>query len=529
VTYKQGGPPWPCAVPDDLWRIAHLYGFALTQEEVETFSVFLEGLLPSYEWLDTLPEPALPAKYPRDAGYRPAPEENPLGAWAWRCSIKGAPAGPLAGKRVAVKDNVSVQGLPLLNGSALMDGYLHTVDATIVTRMLDAGAELVGKTVCEDLCFSGGSHTSYPWPVRNPHDPERMAGGSSSGSAAVVAAGEADIAIGGDQGVSIRIPASWCGVYGLKPTYGLVPYTRIFPIELTLDHTGPLARTVTDVALCLEVIAGRDGLDPRQDQTPESLPRYSQELGAGARGLRIGVVPDGFGWQGLSEPDVDEAVREAAGRFESLGAEVREVSVPLHRQGVHFWNGVGVEGTWAIMVRGEGMGHGWLGYHDTALVEFYGRSRRVRAQDFSPTVKMVTILGHYLGERYHGRYYARAQNLRRKRQQFEAWAQSRGYRTAAETLARDWERMVTLYRYPREHWVHIRTVNVVESPLAALRLRTDAAKRFKRSDRATAVIWKMLMVAERRFRRLNAPHLLAKVYAGVRYVHRVEATQEVSA
>jgi amidase len=121
-----------------------------------------------------------------------------------------------------------------------------------------------------------------------------------------------------------------------------VPYTGIFPIELTLDHTGPLARTVTDVALCLEVIAGRDGLDPRQDQTPESLPRYSQELGAGARGLRIGVVPDGFGWQGLSEPDVDEAVREAAGRFESLGAEVREVSVPLHRQGVHFWNGVGV-------------------------------------------------------------------------------------------------------------------------------------------------------------------------------------------
>jgi putative transposase len=117
----------------------------------------------------------------------------------------------------------------------------------------------------------------------------------------------------------------------------------------------------------------------------------------------------------------------------------------------------------------------------------------------------------------------------RKRQQFEAWAQSRGYRAAAETLGRDWDRMVTLYRYPREHWVHIRTVNVVESPFAALRLRTDAAKRFKRSDRATAVIWKMLLVAERRFRRLNAPHLLAKVYAGVRYVDGVEATQEVAA
>jgi len=117
----------------------------------------------------------------------------------------------------------------------------------------------------------------------------------------------------------------------------------------------------------------------------------------------------------------------------------------------------------------------------------------------------------------------------RQRKAFEAWCEKRGYRQAAETLGRDWERMVTFYQFPQEHWVHLRTVNVVESPFAALRLRTDAAKRFKRSDRATAVIWKMLMVAERRFRRLNAPHLLAKVYAGVRYVDGVEATQEVAA
>lgn len=117
----------------------------------------------------------------------------------------------------------------------------------------------------------------------------------------------------------------------------------------------------------------------------------------------------------------------------------------------------------------------------------------------------------------------------RQRKEFEAWCHRRGYHQAAETLGRDWDRMVTFYQFPREHWVHLRTVNVVESPFAALRLRTDAAKRFKRSDRATAVIWKMLMVAERRFRRLNAPHLLAKVYAGVRYVDGVEASQEVAA
>lgn len=398
---------------EELQRIARLYNFELSAEELTAFKGFMDSIIASYEWLDTLPEPGLPVRYPRDAGWRPAPQDNPYGAWAWRCSIKGAPDGPLAGKKVALKDNIAVQGLPLLNGSALMDGYVPTADATIVTRLLDAGAEVIGKTVCEDLCFSGGSHTSYPWPVRNPRDPSRIAGGSSSGSGVVVANGEADIAIGGDQGGSIRIPASWCGIFGIKPTYGLVPYTGIFPIELTLDHTGPMASNVPDLALALEVIAGRDGLDPRQGATPETLPRYSQELARGARGLRIGIVREGFGWPGVSETDVDEVVREAAHRFANLGAQVREISVPLHREGVHFWNGVGIEGTWAIMVRGEGMGHGWLGYYDTALVEFYGRSRRTRAQDFSPTVKMVLLLGHYLGERYHGRYYARGQNLRR--------------------------------------------------------------------------------------------------------------------
>ena len=111
----------------------------------------------------------------------------------------------------------------MTNGSPLLDGYVPSADATIVTRILDAGGEIVGKAVCENLCFSGGSHTSYPEPVRNPRDPGRMAGGSSSGSAALVAAGACDMAIGGDQGGSIRIPSAWCGIFGLKPTWGLVP------------------------------------------------------------------------------------------------------------------------------------------------------------------------------------------------------------------------------------------------------------------------------------------------------------------
>jgi amidase len=152
---------------------------------------------------------------------------------------------------------------------------------------------IVGKTVCDYFCFSGGSHTSASGPVHNPHRQGYSAGGSSSGSAAVVAAGEVPMALGGDQGGSIRIPAAFCGIYGLKPTHGLVPYTGIMPIELTLDHTGPMTATVEDNALLLEVLAGLDGLDPRQ-YAPQSKP-YREALGRGAAGLRIAVLEEGFG------------------------------------------------------------------------------------------------------------------------------------------------------------------------------------------------------------------------------------------
>ena len=178
--------------------------------------------------------------------------------------IQEATDGPLAGRTVAIKDNIMVAGVPMMNGSETLEGFVPTRDATVVTRLLAAGATITGKAVCEDLCFSGGSHTSRTGPVRNPWDPTRSAGGSSSGSAALVAAGAVDLAVGGDQGGSVRIPSAYSGTVGHKPTHGLVPYTGAFPIELTLDHLGPITRTVADAALMLGVLAGADGLDPRQ-------------------------------------------------------------------------------------------------------------------------------------------------------------------------------------------------------------------------------------------------------------------------
>src|SRR6267154_359186 len=186
----------------------HLHDDALVAEFV--------GNVAAYSLLESLPDNLPSVKYPRTPGYRPEGEENKYNLWSYKSEIKGAPEGKLKGKRVALKDNVCVAGVPMMNGASTLEGYMPDVDATVVTRVLDAGATVVGKVHCEYFCFSGGSHTSSPGPVHNPRKYGYSAGGSSSGSAAIIVTGEADMAIGGDQGGSIRMPASYCGIVGLK-------------------------------------------------------------------------------------------------------------------------------------------------------------------------------------------------------------------------------------------------------------------------------------------------------------------------
>ena len=210
-----------------------------------------------------------------------------------------------------------VAGLPMAHGGALSPGYVPEIDATVVTRILEAGGEITGKTTCEWGCISGGSHTSSSGPVPNPYNGNRTAGGSSSGSAVVVATGEADMALGTDQGGSIRIPASYCGVYGLKPTFGLVPYSGIASLEASIDHCGPITRTAGDNAILLDAIAGPDGLDERLGWALASP--CTAALEAGVRGLRIGLLKEGFGTAN-TDPEVDQKVLAAARRLETLGA-----------------------------------------------------------------------------------------------------------------------------------------------------------------------------------------------------------------
>ena len=381
----------------------------MSEREVSEYRDVMEGTFQAYDRLTQLPDNLPPVRYPRTPGFRPSAAQNPLNAWAVMAEVRGAAHGPLSGKRIVLKDNVCLAGVPMMNGSSTLEGYVPDVDATIVTRILDAGGTIVGKAHCEHFCLSGGSHTNSAGPVHNPYRYGYSAGGSSSGSGALVGAGEVEMAIGGDQGGSIRMPASWCGAYGMKGTHGLVPYTGVMPIEATIDHVGPITTNVADNALLLEVLAGADGLDPRQYNV--RVDRYSAALGRGVAGMRIGVMVEGFNHDN-SEPDVDAKVRAAADRLRALGAFVEDVSVPMHKDGPAIWTAIAIEGLQAQMMNGNGMGFNWKGLYTTSLLDAHA-NWRARANELSSSLKLCMIAGTYFMNDYRGHFYAKAQNLSR--------------------------------------------------------------------------------------------------------------------
>src|SRR3954470_16275067 len=396
----------------DLRQAAQKLGMNPSDDYLKAVEQITAPLANAYAVLDTTPDELPAVKYPRGQFHRPSAEENPHGAWYIKTSIKGKPGGKLAGRRVALKDNVCLAGVPMMIGAELLEGYVPEVDATVVERILDAGGEIAGKAVCEYYCVSGGSHTSATGPVHNPRKRGFTTGGSSSGSAALVAAGEVPMAIGGDQAGSIRIPASYCAIVGLKPTFGLVPYTGIGPLEITIDTAGPMTANVADNALLLEVLAGPDGLDSRQHQVPR-VDKYTEALRQGVKGLRIGVLREGFGHPN-AEPDVDAKVRAAAERFKSLGAIVDEVSVPEHLSlGFPVWAAIRGDAACITLLEMNGFGLGYEGLYPLGAIEA-AMKWRDHADEFADTLKIATILSKYTLHKYGGHYYAKAQNLRRR-------------------------------------------------------------------------------------------------------------------
>ena len=337
---------------------------------------------------------------------RPSDSNNPFGAWYVRTRIEGTETGKLAGMQVAVKDNLLLAGVPLMNGTSILEGYVPDVDAEIVTRMLDAGASIVGKTTCEAYCFSGGSHTSATGPVRNPHDPTRSAGGSSSGSAVVVATGEVDAAIGCDQGGSIRMPASFSGIVGMKPTWGLVPYSGILGMNPNIDHAGPMTANVRENARLLEVLAGPDGMDSRQQHTPREHIPYLETLEIGdLAGVKVGILEEGFGLE-TSEPEVDRAVQAAAYHLERLGASVSKISVPLHAQARALTSGA-LQAIVTSMFDHNGC---LIERPDLVPQDYIARQSewRKRADELPANVKSVLITAEIIRQRAGYRYIAKA-------------------------------------------------------------------------------------------------------------------------
>lgn len=395
---------------DELRRVADSLHMTLSDDEIIAHHECLLPNFAAYDLIDSLPDYTPDVKYPRTSGYTPDPEDNPYGAWYRKAIVKGSGEGLLVGKQVVLKDNICLAGVPMMNGSSTLEGYVPEFDATVATRILDAGGDILGKAHCESFCLSGGSHTNTKGAVRNPYDERRSSAGSSSGCGALVGGGEVEMAVGGDQGGSIRMPASWSGCVGMKPTWGLVPYTGIMPIEATLDYAGPITNNVENNALLLEVLAGEDGLDPRQYSVKTD--RYSQKLTRDINGLKIGVIAEGFG-RPESEDDVDETVRKAARSYESLGAIVEDVSIPWHNTASAIWLVTILEGLTGQMMLHNGMGMNWRGLHMVSLLDAHA-AWRDRADELSDSLKSCMLTGKYMMDKYRGHYHAKAQNLTRR-------------------------------------------------------------------------------------------------------------------
>ncbi len=392
-------------------------GMDLTTAYADEIRDYIRPFVDAYNLVGTLPDHLPEVKYPRTPGYRPEGDENKWGAWYVKTTIHGAKRGKLAGRTAAIKDPISVAGVPMMNGASILEGYMPEFDATVVTRLLDAGATILGKSTCEYLSYAGGSLTSATGTVISPRNPGHTPGGSSTGSAALVAAEEVDIALGGDQAGSIRIPSSHSGVVGIKPTFGLVPYTGIMSIEATIDHTGPLTGDVAANALALEVLAGDDDLDPRQRHV-KTAP-YRKALDQGVKDMRIGVLEEGFG-NPDSEPGVDQTVRAAAKQMQALGAKVEEVSIPWHHFGVPIWAPITLEGSYHVTLVNCGGGKNIGGVHQASLIKAMSNWPN-RANELPHTLTVAMLLAHYSDRNYHGTYYAKAQNLRRRlRADFDA-------------------------------------------------------------------------------------------------------------
>ncbi|MBO0729029.1 MAG: Asp-tRNA(Asn)/Glu-tRNA(Gln) amidotransferase subunit GatA [Acidimicrobiaceae bacterium] len=323
-----------------------------------------------------------------------------------RAVAAGRDPGPLAGVPVALKDNLCTRGLPTTCSSRILESWRPPYDATVVSRLADAGAVVVGKTNLDEFAMGSSTENSAFGPTRNPRDVTRVPGGSSGGSAAAVAAGFSAVALGSDTGGSIRQPAALCGVVGAKPTYGVVSRFGLVAFASSLDQIGPFATTVADAALLLDVIAGPDPADSTSLREP--APSASAGLGRGVEGLRVGIVRELAGAEGIS-PDVVARTRDAADILVAAGAKVDEVSVPAAVYGLSAYYLIAPAEASSNLARYDGVRYG-LRCPAPDVTTMYTETRTA---GFGAEVKRRIMLGTYaLSAGYYDAYYGKAQQVR---------------------------------------------------------------------------------------------------------------------
>ena len=317
---------------------------------------------------------------------------------------RGEELGPLAGVPVALKDNMCTRGVPTTCASRILEGWVPPYNATVVDRLLDAGAVIVGKTNLDEFAMGSSTENSAWGPTRNPHDTGRVPGGSSGGSSAAVAAGMVPLALGSDTGGSIRQPAALCGVVGVKPTYGAVSRYGLIAFASSLDQIGPISTTVADSALMLEVIGGHDPADSTSLQDPPF--ELASQLDGDVSDLRIGIVTDLT--DGV-DPDVAARLREAADALATAGAKIDEISIPTARLGLSAYYLIAPAEASSNLARYDGTRYG-LRVEGADVDEMFVATR---SAGFGAEVKRRIMLGTYaLSAGYYDAYYGQAQRAR---------------------------------------------------------------------------------------------------------------------
>ncbi len=328
----------------------------------------------------------------------------------------GEKLGPLAGIPIALKDNLCTEGITTTCGSRMLENFVPPYTATAVQKVLDAGAIPLGKTNMDEFAMGSSTESSYFGPTKNPWDTERVPGGSSGGSAAAIASDGTILALGSDTGGSIRQPACYCGVTGLKPTYGRVSRYGLVAYGSSLDQIGPITKDVRDAALLLEVISGGDPMDATSH--PLDIPDFSKNLTGDIKGLKIGIPKECFA-EGLSST-VRQVLDDTIKKLESLGAKVLEVSLPHTEYGIAAYYLVATAEASSNLARYDGVVYGHRTRENVNnIVEMY---MKTRAEGFGPEVQRRIMLGTYvLSAGYYDAYYIKACQVRTKlREDFDS-------------------------------------------------------------------------------------------------------------